>query len=281
VSVFPGMARFLLSRMVMASTAQFIGASYGSGAGPNINIVLSKPTGTQDGDLLIAFTSAHNVGGSSGGVIPTGWMGIGDPMSVSSYRAWAKVASPSDPPSWVFNHSTNSSPGGTAMMVAYRGISCHLPWITDNNHSPFASSPLFCSHSGWPYSQYTPVYYVPRPPHMYYGNQGCYWANSYLVVGFLGSYPNSDFSNYQGVNDRAVVNSVYGCCALVDTVWDRGVDGFLPEISGGVWSVTLSVGATTQTALGLVLADDDQYLAGQEQNYMGKGRKLMVPMEGD
>jgi len=93
------------------------------------NLVLSVPSGVQDGDLLIAFLVVNGSGNLPG--LPSGWNSI-DAISATgpSARSYYRVAS-SEPASYSFSITSNDSAG---VMVSYTGANTASPI---DKHSAF------------------------------------------------------------------------------------------------------------------------------------------------
>lgn len=109
----------------------------GVGGGPTI----SRPAGTQTGDLLICVIIQDRDAGANALSTPTGWTKVSSSSPPTSSPGWVhvytKTAQAGDPASWQFVNSSSGQPDITAGMIAVFG---HDPT------TPLASGPT------WQYS---------------------------------------------------------------------------------------------------------------------------------
>lgn len=97
---------------------EFVSYSSVQSSSPGPNLVVPKPSGTQSGDLMLAFMST---GGSSAGTWSgdTGWTELADQGSVPNSRVAYKVAGASEPSSYTFTCSTASNTA-SGCVLTYR-----------------------------------------------------------------------------------------------------------------------------------------------------------------
>lgn len=100
--------------------------SYGSRANSTIN----KPSGTADGDLLIAQFVLERDGSAHSATPPAGWTLLDDftfdafSAYYRTYLYW-KIAGGSEPSSYTWTHTTGLSSG---LLVAYSGVNASTPF---------------------------------------------------------------------------------------------------------------------------------------------------------
>lgn len=89
-------------------------SSYPSGTTVSIN----RPSGTRDGDLLLAFISAYGAGVSA---VPEGWAELANQAigGSSGLRIYWRVAAATDPSSWTWTFSAAASVTHNGLIVAY------------------------------------------------------------------------------------------------------------------------------------------------------------------
>lgn len=110
----------------------FVAEAHGNAATGGSTFAITKPTGVQDGDLLLAFIGIYP-GPSAAAVTftaPSGWTKIGEqfstsrpefPMSIGIFKRENALAA--DPASWTGNYSRSVSEPEVSVCVAYRGSS--------------------------------------------------------------------------------------------------------------------------------------------------------------
>lgn len=96
-----------------------VGTSSTQNSGAGTSLVISKPTGVLDGDLLLAINIS---GGAANGTWTgdTGWTEIADQGTPANLRVAYKIAS-SEGSSYTFTHTQSVLLGGS--IIAYRGCS--------------------------------------------------------------------------------------------------------------------------------------------------------------
>lgn len=86
-------------------TPSFINYAFTQNVGTGVNLVVNKPTGTADGDLMVALMSANGTTSWSGA---TGWTEIADQAADAALRVAYKVAGASEPSSYTFTPGNNA-----------------------------------------------------------------------------------------------------------------------------------------------------------------------------
>ncbi len=118
-----------------SDTVTLVGVGPGSSTGSSHSITLTKPAGTQNGDLMLAFI--HQDDRSDGPIIPpSGWNILDDYIYISGSKddhrggLWWKIAGASEPSSYTFSLSGGNEQKAGHIRT-YRGV---------DPSDPFASS---------------------------------------------------------------------------------------------------------------------------------------------
>ena len=98
-----------------AAAIEFVASAQAQNAVTS-TVVISKPTGVQQGDLLIAFCAAGNDRNWTG---DTGWTEVVDQTVKPSLRVAYLVAGASEPSSYTFTLNGNSSASGVIAAFRY------------------------------------------------------------------------------------------------------------------------------------------------------------------
>ena len=109
--MLPGMGS-IMAGITVRSYLWAVSANNGSGTSLTIN----KPTGTVDGDIMVAVMSGGNAGAWTG---DTGWTEILDQGATPNIRAAYKVAS-GEGASYTFSHP--ASGGNYGFLATFRGL---------------------------------------------------------------------------------------------------------------------------------------------------------------
>lgn len=97
-----------------AAAIEFVASAQAQNASTS-TVVISKPTGVQQGDLLIAFCAAANDRTWTGGA---GWTEVVDQNAKPSLRVAYLVAGASEPSSYTFTLNSNSN--ASSVIAAFR-----------------------------------------------------------------------------------------------------------------------------------------------------------------
>ncbi len=92
------------------------------------SIALSKPAGTVEGDLMIAYVFVP-WNGSAGATAPAGWNNLHNDngLNQSSVSTWYKFASASEPTGWTWQGASSTNLQGG--VTTYRGLSRSSPFV--------------------------------------------------------------------------------------------------------------------------------------------------------
>ena len=99
-----------------AAAIEFVASAQAQNSGTVNTVVISKPTGVQQGDLLIALCITSNDRSWTG---DTGWTEVVDQGVKPSLRVAYLVAGASEPSSYTFTISNNSSASGVIAAFRY------------------------------------------------------------------------------------------------------------------------------------------------------------------
>jgi hypothetical protein len=121
----------------VGSGIAFRAGSFSSNNTSSTSIVLSRPTGTQPGDLLLL---SLDVRGTSTVTAPAGWTLIRTDTYTSSLRkhTYWRFATGSDPATWTFTFSGSRLAGGS--MLAYSGVHPTTPIDASGGQAATSSS---------------------------------------------------------------------------------------------------------------------------------------------
>jgi hypothetical protein len=115
----------------------------------SMSIVLSRPTGTTTGDLLLAamFWGSTNNSTLPSMTAPTGWTLLRrtDNSPEASLSVYYKIATASEPSSYTFDTSTGMSAAG--WIAAYSGVNQTTPIDTDKGQFANTSSTTYAAPS--------------------------------------------------------------------------------------------------------------------------------------
>ena len=116
-------------------TVQFRAATSGSG-GTSTNVVLNRPAGVVEGDLLVAVLGSDRDGTLAAMTAPAGWTerGAHTQTSCGFVKVWTKIAGASEPTSYTFPDSTSADAVGG--MLAFHSY---------DPSAPLAVAPVFAS----------------------------------------------------------------------------------------------------------------------------------------
>ena len=116
-------------------TVQFRAATSGSG-GTSTNVVLNRPAGVVEGDLLVAVLGSDRDGTLAAMTAPAGWTerGAHTQTSCGFVKVWTKIAGASEPTSYTFPDSTSADAVGG--MLAFHSY---------DPAAPLAVAPVFAS----------------------------------------------------------------------------------------------------------------------------------------
>ena len=119
------------------SDIDYIASATNSGSvSSSTPIVVSKPTGTVENDVMIATFSFHYTGSATNPALPSGWTQIGNIQSASMNVFGApfvklltcyKVAGSSEPSTYSFYSSSLISQAGAVGISTYRGVDTSTP----------------------------------------------------------------------------------------------------------------------------------------------------------
>lgn len=110
----PNSQRMMMGAASGAAAIEFVASAQAQNGGTN-TVVINKPTGVQQGDLLIAFCAAGNDRSWTG---DTGWTEIVDQGVKPALRVAYLVAGASEPASYTFTINSNSN--GSGVIAAFR-----------------------------------------------------------------------------------------------------------------------------------------------------------------
>lgn len=107
----------------VAAPITFVAATTGSGPNPSTSIVINKPAGTVDGDVLICAFFA-NITAPQTISPPAGWTAGPTLLSTDRFSVFYKVAS-GEPASYTF--TCNGTASWCGVMASYRGVDNATP----------------------------------------------------------------------------------------------------------------------------------------------------------
>jgi len=119
-------------------------ASSGNNAGGSSTLVINKPTGTTNGDIMVSHVIVNTAGNTI--TVPTGWTLIkrqDSPSSISTATYW-KSAGSSEPASYTWSFSTSGEASGG--IASYSGVNTTNP--VDASNAQYNSSTSTVSNSG-------------------------------------------------------------------------------------------------------------------------------------
>lgn len=103
----------------VAKPPEFVASASTTNSVSQTTIVVDKPTGTVENDLMIAIMGAGTTGSSYSWTGDTGWTEVCDQATGTNLRIAYKVATASEPASYTFTLNTNVSSKG-ASILTYR-----------------------------------------------------------------------------------------------------------------------------------------------------------------
>jgi hypothetical protein len=99
--------------------AQFIAAAQTGNASASTNLIINKPAGTAQGDLMIAVVSRVEDAGSGNWALPAGWTKTADQGGGAAVSIAWKIAGASEGADYTFVHNSSKLLAGA--ILTYRG----------------------------------------------------------------------------------------------------------------------------------------------------------------
>ena len=245
-------------------------------------IVLDRPVGTQEGDLILAFCSGISSGsGGSGSGIPStdGWIGMG-PWVSGNFGGWGfKIAQNSDAANWTFtprSAGTSGSSQGLAALIVYRGVGWPLPWLPADGAAPYASAAgnnaMVLSGAGFRTVSGQKIVPDLNP---IYGSIGRGYPNSLVLVGVAHQSNDCTYSNPVNMTIRNQVHGVDGSGCLWEVVWDKTTDWAFKATR------TIDQSVASDILDSHTMFCDDSDPPDDSKFYLRPWRNNFVPVEGD
>ena len=114
----------MLSKLLKAASSrmpiQYIAESTTQVTTGSSTVVVNKPTGTVDGDLMIMVGAVGSLAAGRTWTGDTGWTEVADQGAIPNLRIAYKIAGSSEPSSYTFTISSGTTAGIAASILTYR-----------------------------------------------------------------------------------------------------------------------------------------------------------------